>query len=119
MIRIEGSYRSSSGNWSTIGYSTASNLPLFSGDSISTVVIAGASLDVATSTVISMRATFALRDFISRYMIDDSINLVMGRLLGGFPRDTTDTFIIRRDPVLQTKGVSSEPSTCLVSQLKQ
>jgi hypothetical protein len=119
VIPIEGSCRSSSGNWSTIGYGVPSNLPFFSGDGVSTVVISGIGFNVVTSTMITVRSALALRDFFSRDMIDDSINLMMGR-----PQVASLVILpilssSEEHLVLQTKGVSSKPSPCLVLQLTQ
>jgi hypothetical protein len=77
VIHIEGSCQSSSGNWSTIGYGILSDLPLFPSDGISAVVVAGASIHVAMSTMIGAWSAFTLRNFLSRDRIDDSVNLMV------------------------------------------
>jgi hypothetical protein len=59
MVRVEGSYRGFNGNWSTIGYGAASDLPLLIGDGVSTVVVAGTSFNVATSVAIVLRGALA------------------------------------------------------------
>jgi hypothetical protein len=94
VIRVEGSYRNSRGNSSVVGYSIASNLPLFLSDGVSAIIVVGAGFDVAVPTTIDAWGMFTFGGSFSINRVEDGVNLVMRHSPGGCLGNDVDTLFV-------------------------